>query len=82
MTLWTDGCKGQYKGKKNFSIATTMQSVEFIHNFAATSQFKGLHDKIGHVAKEAVNRAEKGSVGRASTAYEFYRLLKEFSNVP
>jgi hypothetical protein len=55
--LWTDGSPSQYKCRQNFYWLTTvfaMLNVTTIHRFAATAQFKGIHDKIGQVAKWAV----------------------------
>lgn len=62
VNLRTDGCPAQYKGKRNFRfIADARQQigVTLIHNFAATSHFKGCHDGIGGVAKNMMRRAEK-----------------------
>ena len=55
--LWTDGAPSQYKCRQNFYWLSTVYGlfqVNIIHRFAATAQFKGIHDKIGQVAKWAI----------------------------
>jgi hypothetical protein len=55
-----------------------------LHFFGATSQFKGVHDKIGHVAKFMVAMLERyGDVeARAYTAYMFYEVLLKHLKTP
>lgn len=55
--LWTDGAPNQYKCRQNFYYVAQCyrkHTVQLIHRFAATAQFKGVHDKIGQVAKWTV----------------------------
>ena len=62
MHMFTDGCAKQYKGRRNFRfLANSARELGFVveHHFAATSHFKGCHDGIGGVAKNAMKRAEK-----------------------
>ena len=44
--VFTDGCRSQYKGKKNFRCVSTfpsrMHGVKLVHRFAASHHFKGL----------------------------------------
>ena len=52
--LWTDGAPNQYKCRQNFYWMANVErefGVSIIHRFGATAQFKGIHDKIGQVAK-------------------------------
>ena len=52
--VWTDGAPTQYKCRQNFywiSQTFSTNNVQVIHRFGATAQFKGVHDKIGQVAK-------------------------------
>lgn len=56
--------------------------IQFVHKFGATSQFKGVHDKIGHVAKDVVHRREKDGLSRAYTAFMFYGVLLEHLKKP
>lgn len=52
--IWTDGAPNQYKCRQNFYWITQVlgkHGVYLIHRFAATAQFKGIHDKIGQIAK-------------------------------
>lgn len=52
--VWTDGAPNQYKCRHNFywvAGAMARYGIEIIHRFGATAQFKGVHDKIGQVAK-------------------------------
>jgi hypothetical protein len=56
-TIWTDGANTQYKNRQNFfwvAQAFDKYGIIVIHRFAATAQFKGVHDKIGQVAKAIV----------------------------
>ena len=83
VVIWTDGCAGQYKGRKNFAhIATAFPTIKLEHCFAATSQFKGVHDAVGYVAKNTVHRGEIAGIVRANTAYSFYRALEHLSAAP
>jgi hypothetical protein len=55
--VWTDGAPNQYKCRQNFywiSRAIDQLGIRVIHRFGATAQFKGVHDKIGQVAKWVV----------------------------
>ena len=55
--IWTDGAPNQYKCRQNFfwvSQAFDKLKVTVVHRFGATAQFKGVHDKIGQVAKWVV----------------------------
>jgi hypothetical protein len=60
--LWTDGCPGQYKCRQNFlKVAQFPQrhpGLELVHSFAATGQFKGLHDAAGKTAKTNLTKRE------------------------
>lgn len=55
--VWTDGAPNQYKCRQNFFWLSTVHkkhSINIVHRFGATAQFKGVHDKIGQVAKWTV----------------------------
>lgn len=55
--VWTDGAPTQYKCRQNFfhvGQSFRKHGVIIIHRFGATAQFKGVHDKVGQVAKCAV----------------------------
>lgn len=57
ITVWTDGAVTQYKCRQNFFyIAQSFRkhNIPISHKFAATAQFKGVHDKVGQVAKWTV----------------------------
>ena len=57
VTLWTDGAPNQYKCRQNFYwVANALDKfgLAIVHRFGATAQFKGVHDKIGQVAKWVV----------------------------
>lgn len=52
--VWTDGAPNQYKNRFVFYwVANAIQNygVTIVHRFGATAQFKGVHDKIGQIAK-------------------------------
>ena len=62
MHMFTDGCAKRYKGRRHFRVlANSVRELGFVveHHFPATSHFKGCHDGIGGVAKNAMKRAEK-----------------------
>jgi hypothetical protein len=55
--VWTDGAPTQYKCRQNFFWLTNAyknHKIRIVHRFGATAQFKGVHDKIGQVAKLVV----------------------------
>ena len=55
--VWTDGAPNQYKCRQNFYWLSTVHhkfDLDIKHRFGATAQFKGVHDKIGQVAKWTV----------------------------
>ena len=55
--VWTDGAPNQYKCRHNFFWLSQIKdkySLQICHRFGATAQFKGVHDKIGQVAKAIV----------------------------
>lgn len=58
---YTCFCAKQYKGRRNFRfLSDCVRQLGFIieHHFAATSHFKGCHDGIGGVGKNAMSKAE------------------------
>ena len=60
--MFMDGCGRQYNGRRNFSfLADSMRQIGFFidHHFAATSHFKGFHERIGGLAKGAMRRRER-----------------------
>ena len=57
VVVWTDGAPNQYKCRQNFYWLSTVHhkfGLNIKHRFGATAQFKGVHDKIGQVAKWTV----------------------------
>ena len=55
--IWTDGAPTQYKCRQNFywlAQSNNRFGIQVLHRFAATAQFKGVHDKIGQAAKWVV----------------------------
>ena len=65
MFMFTDGCAGQYKGRKTFgfiSLFFRKHNIEMTHNFAQTAHFKGPHDGLGAVVKMRARRSEDDSV--------------------
>lgn len=64
MHLFTNGCGRQYKGRRNCRfLADSLRHIRFFidHHFAATSHFKGCHDDIGGVAKNAMRNRHNGA---------------------
>ena len=74
--VFTDGCKGQYKGRKNFARIAEFPSlhndVELLHGFSASHHFKGPHDQYGKDAKALSRTAEKNKKRRMPTTYDWY----------
>jgi hypothetical protein len=57
VVVWTDGAPNQYKCRHNFYWVANVKDkfgLTVHHRFGATAQFKGVHDKIGQVAKWVV----------------------------
>lgn len=72
--MFTNGCAKQSKGRRNFRfLADSVRQVGFIveHHFAATSHFKGCHDRIGGLAKNAMKRAELYLIAGAAGVVKF-----------
>lgn len=61
--LFSDGCRSQYKGKRNFLCIATFPSrlngIDLVHRFAASHHFKGPHDAYGKDAKHLCRTAER-----------------------
>ena len=56
-SIWSDGAVNQYKCRQNFIHLTKISNelgIRISHRFGATAQFKGVHDKVGQVAKSDV----------------------------
>ena len=66
--VFSDGCRSQYKGKKNFvrvaQFPSRMRGVHLIHRFAASHHFKGPHDAYGKDAKVLCRTAERNQKAR------------------
>jgi hypothetical protein len=78
--LWTDGAPTQYKCRQNFCYIANfpIPGIIAIHRFGATSQFKGVHDKIGQTSVRCIRKKEEASDinTRCTTAYEWYAAVK------
>jgi hypothetical protein len=76
---FTDGCKGQYKGRKNFARIAEFPSqhngIELVHRFSASHHFKGPHDQYGKDAKALTRTAEKNKKRRLPFTYDWYDFL-------
>jgi hypothetical protein len=76
---FTDGCKGQYKGRKNFARIAEFPSlhdgVQLVHRFSASHHFKGPHDQYGKDAKALTRTAEKNKKRRLPFTYDWYDFL-------
>ena len=61
--MFTNGCGNQYnKGRWKFRLlADSVRQIDFLvdHHFAATSHFKGRHNGLSGVAKNAMRRRER-----------------------
>ena len=74
--VFSDGCRSQYKGKKNFQKVATfpsrMHGVELVHRFAASHHFKGPHDAYGKDAKHLCRTAERNGKVRLASTHDVY----------
>jgi len=80
LLLFTDGCGGQYKGRKNFKrIAEFKQKwgIDLMHCFSVTAHGKGFHDALGKLISRILAKAETFKEGRYETSYQLYLLVKE-----
>ena len=71
VNMFTDGCGGQYKGRRNvWSLSTLLSQFQprgllsFVHSFAPTATFKGMWDAAGYKYKEAVEKRERDKARR------------------
>ena len=74
--VFSDGCRSQYKGKRNFQKIATfpsrMHGVQLIHRFAASHHFKGPHDAYGKDAKHLCRTAERNQKARLASTHDVY----------
>jgi len=77
--VFTDGCRDQYKGRRNFYKMTQFPSelggIELVHRFAQSHHFKGSHDGYGKDAKLFSRTAERNRKRRLASTYDFYLFL-------
>ena len=77
--LFTDGCKGQYKGRRNFAriaeFPSQLDGIQLLHSFSASHHFKGPHDQYGKDAKALARMAEKNKKRRMPATYDWYDFL-------
>ena len=74
--VFSDGCRSQYKGKKNFARIAQFPSriggVQLVHRFAASHHFKGPHDAYGKDAKVLCRTAERNGKARLASTHSVY----------
>ena len=74
--VFTDGCKGQYKGRHNFGRIAQFPSehdgVHLHHRFAASHHFKGPHDGYGKDFKLLTRTAERNKKRRLPYTHDWY----------
>lgn len=84
--VFTDGCRGQYKGKRNFcriaSFPSEHQGVHLLHHFAASHHFKGPHDAYGKDPKFLGRMAERHQRVRLATTHNLYTFCIETMPAP
>ena len=83
---FTDGCRGQYKGRRNFhriaSFPSEHEGVRLLHHFAAGHHFKGPHDAYGKDPKFLARMAERQQRVRLATTHDLYTFCVETLPVP
>ena len=84
--VFTDGCKGQYKGRKNFGRIAQFPSqhngVRLHHRFSASHHFKGPHDGFGKDFKLLSRTAERNKKRRMPYTYDWYAFGAEVMAQP
>ena len=74
--VFTDGCKGQYKGRHNFGRIAQFPSehagVHLHHRFSASHHFKGPHDGYGKDFKLLTRTAERNKKRRLPYTHDWY----------
>ena len=74
--VFSDGCRAQYKGAKNFQkiaqFPSQMHGVKLVHRFAASHHFKGPHDAYGKDAKHLCRAAERSGKARLASTHDIY----------
>jgi hypothetical protein len=76
--VFTDGCRAQYKGRRNFLKIAGFPSlpehkgVILRHHFACGHHFKGPHDAYGKDPKFLGRMAERQQRWRIATTHDFY----------
>ena len=74
----SDGCRAQYKNRKEFGhVAEGVLGLIISHHFAQTAHFKGLHDGIGAVVKQRARRAELNEEKRMVDSASLFEFLSE-----
>ena len=85
--IWSDQCPGQYKCRQNFGFLANLsldKDITITHCFGATSQFKGVHDKVGESSKKTIQLREKAQDmnARCSSAYEWFATAEKLMPSP
>ena len=84
--VFTDGCKAQYKGRKNFGriaqFPSQHEGVRIHHRFSASHHFKGPHDGYGKDFKLLSKTAERNKKRRMPTTFDWYRFGAEMMAQP
>lgn len=74
--LFSDGCRAQYKGKRNFlciaQFPSQLHCIQLVHRFAASHHFKGPHDAYGKDAKQLCRTAERNQKARLASTHDVY----------
>ena len=88
ITLWTDGCAAQYKGRRNawaigWLLQTVFTTVEaIVHFFAATGTFKGMWDGAGFVFKKRLAQLETAEKARCHDGWQVFLVMSEQQKQP
>ena len=84
--VFTDGCRGQYKGKRNFlciaGFPSQCKGVHLLHRFACSHHFKGPHDAYGKDPKFLARQAERHGRARLNSTRDLYDFCAEQMKVP
>ena len=77
----SDGCAGQYKGRKRFKRLSEFKrrfGIDAVIFFAATAHFKGFHDALGKLISRINLDFEKTEKTRTETTWQLLKFIEKY----
>jgi hypothetical protein len=78
--LWTDGAPGQYMCRQNFAKVASFwlnHNIKLVHRFAASSDFKGVHDSVGKEDRRWISRNVVADKIVVPQAYDLFCAVRD-----